>query len=113
MLLIIAISQLVLILLLAVVIYRACRRNQTLEIDARTSAWKLRCYRNATNVFFPVYSVRQIDFPGHIYCGKWAVFRNAMDGHPFTASIVKVFTDDDDDFNRREAEELCETLNLK
>lgn len=46
-------------------------------------------------------------------CGFAYVIREAtIDGHNFT-TLIKVFTDEDPDFNRREAEDLAKHLNEK
>lgn len=45
--------------------------------------------------------------------GEWSVIRvTTIDGY-MHHTLIKVFTDDDDDFNKREAEELCDKLNEK
>ena len=47
------------------------------------------------------------------YNGMWGVCRmTSQRGHIFLTTI-KVFTDDDNEFNHREAVELCELLNEK
>lgn len=45
--------------------------------------------------------------------GEWAVVRQKVVGGYMYETLIKAFTDEDDDFNRREAEELAEKLNEK
>lgn len=45
------------------------------------------------------------------YNGCWGVCRYNTKRGRIIATTIKVFTDEDNDFNQREAEELCEMLN--
>lgn len=42
--------------------------------------------------------------------GKWAVIKKDKE-LPIAWALVKLFNDEDDEFNKRQAEELCEILN--
>lgn len=83
--------------------------------DSMTRANKARnvllsSYKESENDTNPVYGVSRINKPGHELFGCWAVYRSTLNGY---RTVIKVFTDEDDDFNKREAEELCEILNSK
>ena len=43
--------------------------------------------------------------------GRWAVVRTLSIDGAYVDSLVKAFTDDDEDFNQREAEDLRDKLN--
>lgn len=76
---------------------------------------KINRYRMAADDLHPLYTVRRIDAndPAHEYNNVWAVCRTSwQDGYIHNACI-KIFTDEDDEFNKNEAEELCEKLNEK
>lgn len=77
---------------------------------------KINDYRDASIEPVAFYLVQRVvtDNPEfRKYNGCWGVCRQIYKrGYIFTTTI-KVFTDDDDDFNLREAEELCEILNAK
>lgn len=62
-----------------------------------------------------IYSVRRINAEddAHEYNGTWAVCRTSCVDGVMYHSCVKIFTDEDDEFNLREAEELCDKLNEK
>lgn len=45
------------------------------------------------------------------YNGKWGVVRVMIENGRIHHTTIKIFTDDDNDFNKREAEELCAMLN--
>lgn len=69
-------------------------------------------YREAENYTTPYYTVRRIDKPGHEFFGCWAVVRCCVVGScDLHKTCIKVFTNEDDDFNKRKADELCEKLN--
>lgn len=74
---------------------------------------KINRYRMAANDLRPLYTVRRIDAadPEHEYNGVWAVCRNSWPEGHIHNSCIKIFTDEDDEFNKSEAEELCEKLN--
>ena len=68
---------------------------------------------NAKIQGYPLYSVKRIDNVECKYHGYWAVCRSSICEGGLYQTCIKVFTDEDDDFNKREAEELCEMLNSK
>lgn len=47
------------------------------------------------------------------YNNYWGVYRSATVNGRTYLTTIKIFTDPDADFNRHEAEELCEMLNSK
>lgn len=47
------------------------------------------------------------------YNNCWGVYRSAKVNGRNYHTTIKIFTDRDADFNQREAEDLCETLNSK
>ncbi len=65
------------------------------------------------NDCFALYSVKRIDNVECRYHGYWAVCRSSICEGGLYQTCIKVFTDEDDDFNKREAEELSEMLNSK
>lgn len=89
------------------------RAYNSLFIENKTLNWKLRCHINATNDCAASYHVRRIECEGHEHNGKWSVARLSINDGLLVHTVIKVFTDADDDFNHREAEELCEMLNSK
>lgn len=61
-----------------------------------------------------MYKVERIDATGTVYEGYngfWAVYRVVFNGPKPYKTLIKPFMDEDDDFNKREAEELCDILN--
>lgn len=76
---------------------------------------KIKRYRMAADDIHPVYSVRRIDAldEAHEYNGAWAVCRTSYQGGDIHQSCIKIFTDEDDEFNKNEADELCDKLNEK
>ncbi len=80
------------------------RKNKTLKA-------KIESFRESENDINPVYSVRRIECSGYELFGRWAVCRTTINNGYWHASVIKVFIDEDDEFNKREAEELCEMLN--
>ena len=76
---------------------------------------KIKRYRMAADDVHPIYSVRRIDAidEAHEYNGTWAVCRTSCQEGFLHNSCIKIFTDEDDEFNKNEAEELCEKLNEK
>lgn len=85
------------------------RNNKTLH-------WRIKNYQAANADPKAIYTVKRVvtDDPEFVkYNGKWAVCRmTCKRGYTFKTTI-KVFTDEDNEFNQREAEELCEKLNEK
>lgn len=73
-------------------------------------------YRDANtdpNAFYCVKKIETDNPEFRQYNGLWGVCRmTCKRGYTFQTTI-KVFTDEDNDFNLREAEELCEMLNSK
>lgn len=74
---------------------------------------KVNRYRIAADDVHPIYTVRRIDAEdsAHEYNGVWAVCRTSWQDGYYHSLCVKIFTDEDDEFNKNEAEELCEKLN--
>lgn len=63
-----------------------------------------------------IYCVQRVetDLPEYRqYNNCWGVCRHTTNRGFMFCTTIKVFTDEDDDFNLREAEELCEMLNSK
>ena len=94
--------------------YKYIRRLQedlknSLEINIR--------YHKANVETDPRYIVEQLnhgmEYIPDKYWGKYAVVRKTVVDCCIYETIVKVFTDSDSEFNRREAFELCEILNSK
>lgn len=102
---------LVAVFLLGRVAYISGRRSATIS----NLKSKIKRYRMAADDLRPIYTVRRIDAEdnAHEYNGVWAVCRTSCQDGFLHNSCIKIFTDDDDDFNRREAEELCDMLNSK
>lgn len=102
---------LVAVFFLGRVAYISERRSTTI----RNLKEKIKRYRMAADDLQPIYTVRRIDAEddAHEFNGVWAVCRTSCQNGFIHNSCIKIFTDDDDDFNRREAQELCETLNSK
>lgn len=76
---------------------------------------KVRRYRMAADDVHPIYSVCRINAEddAHEYNGTWAVCRTSYVDGVMHHSCVKIFTDEDDEFNKNEADELCDKLNEK
>lgn len=73
-------------------------------------------YRDANRDPNAIYFVQRVetDLPEHRqYNNCWGVCRRTTNRGFMFCTTIKVFTDEDDDFNLREAEELCEMLNSK
>lgn len=63
----------------------------------------------------PIYKAAALypNYPGYVE-GAWYVYRlSCAGGIGMVKTTVKVLSDEDEDFNRREAEELCEILNAR
>lgn len=61
-----------------------------------------------------VYSVRRIEcLEGHEHNGSWAVCRTSIQDGYMHHTCIKVFTDEDDEFNHSEAQELVDKINEK
>lgn len=76
---------------------------------------KINRYRMAADDLRPTYSVRRIEAEddAHEYNGVWAVCRTSCQNGFIHNSCIKIFTDEDDEFNKNEAAELCDKLNEK
>lgn len=59
------------------------------------------------------YSVRRINDLKNEYCCFWAVCRTSIVNRTIYNTWIKVFCNGDDEFNKREAEALCDMLNSK
>lgn len=110
----IILSLLLVVAILAAWFYRS-RANIILR-KSRSQQIENYAYRDANLDPDAFYQVQRIetDLPEYRqYDGCWGVCRlTSKRGFMFRATI-KAFTDEDDDFNRREAEELCEKLNAR
>lgn len=84
-----------------------------LRLKVKSLNAKIQGYRGSANDCFALYSVKRIDNVECKYHGYWAVCRSSICEGGLYQTCIKVFTDEDDDFNKREAEELCEMLNSK
>lgn len=94
------------VLLLGRVAHVSHRRSAIIRnLEARLSR-----YRTANEDRSPIYLVRR----GIANDSRdWAVYRISIQDGCLYGSIIKVFTDEDEDFNKAEAEELCEKLKEK
>lgn len=81
--------------------------------ENKTYKARIESYRASKNDTNPGYSVQRILKQGHELFGRWAVCRTTYNNGYWHQSVIKVFTDEDDDFNKLEADELCEMLNSK
>lgn len=73
---------------------------------------KIKRYRMAADDVQPIYTVRRIETEDKSseYNGVWAVCRTSCQDGFIHNSCIKIFTDEDDDFNHREAQELLDKL---
>lgn len=77
---------------------------------------QINAYRDANHDPNAIYCVQRVetDLPEYRqYNNCWGVCRRTTNRGFMFCTTIKVFTDEDDDFNLREAEELCEMLNSK
>ncbi len=73
---------------------------------------QIKYYRMAADDEHPAYMVKWLDLSDEVRIfGQWAVVRRAKVNGYIYETLIKVFTDEDDEFNKNEAEELCEILN--
>lgn len=73
---------------------------------------KLKRYKAANRDCNAYYSVRRIEcLEGHEHNGRWAVCRTSIQDGYMYHTCIKVFTDEDDEFNHREAQELVDKIN--
>lgn len=106
----------ILALFLGVAIVIAMRKHyaaEHLRLKVKSLNAKIQGYRGSANDCFALYSVKRIDNVECKYHGYWAVCRSSICEGGLYQTCIKVFTDEDDDFNKREAEELSEMLNSK
>lgn len=91
-------------------------RAKTILRTSHSQQIQINAYRDANrdpNAFYCVQRV-ETDLPEYRqYNNCWGVCRRTINRGFMFCTTIKVFTDEDDDFNRREAEELCEMLNSK
>lgn len=102
---------LVAVFFLGRVAYISERRSTTI----RNLKEKIKRYRMAADDLQPTYIVRRIDAEdnAHEFNGVWAVCRISCQNGFIHNSCIKIFTDEDDEFNKNEADELCDKLNEK
>ncbi len=75
---------------------------------------RLKRYKAADRDCNAVYSVRRIEcLEGHEHNGHWAVCRTSIQDGYMHQTCIKVFTDEDDEFNHSEAQELVDKINEK
>lgn len=73
---------------------------------------KLKRYKAANRDCNADYSVRRIEcLEGHEHNERWAVCRTSIQDGYMYHTCIKVFTDEDDEFNHREAQELVDKIN--
>lgn len=110
----IILSLLLVVAILAAWFYRS--RADIILRESRSQQIENYAYRDANldpNAFYNVQRV-ETDRPEYRqYNGCWGVCRRTTNRGFMFCATIKVFTDEDDDFNRREAEELCEKLNAR
>ena len=74
---------------------------------------KIDRYRQADIDVSPLYAVSRMITDNPDYNNRWAVCRLSMQNGHIHHTLIKAFTDEDEDFNKREADELCDKLNEK
>ncbi len=93
-----------------------CRRADNLQKENNSLQIKVDGYKDANMDPYAFYQVQRVatgDPEFSKYNGCWGVCRRISKQGRVFCTTIKVFTDEDDDFNYREAEELCEMLNSK
>lgn len=87
------------------------RREYNAELESIHNYYEKReCrHRKADNLAEVSYTVRRCSFNDSSYMVVRCAF---VDRFPYE-SIIKIFDDDDTEFNLREAQELCDKLNEK
>lgn len=94
-----------------------CKRADNLLRTNRSQLIQISAYRDANrDPNKASYHTQRVDtdLPEfRHYNGCWGVCRRITNRGFMITTTIKVFTDYDDDFNRREAEELCDMLNSK
>ena len=113
------IISIILALFLGVAIMVAVRhyyRSDSQLRKNRAQQIQINAYRDANidpNAFYTVQRVKTDNPEFREYNGCWGVCRRIAKRGYFITTTIKVFTDEDDAFNLREAEELCEMLKSK
>lgn len=88
----------------AVTLLCVCAKYRRVKSQSDEAAAKLRDYLNDQNATDACYTIVKI--------GKGrGVFRSTAYGERIGESVIKWFDTDDESFNQREAEELCDKLN--
>ncbi len=112
-----AIITLVILLLVAInVALFYHKRADIILRKSRSQQMENYAYRDANRDPNAIYCVQRVetDLPEYRqYNNCWGVCRRTTNRGFMFCTTIKVFTDEDDDFNLREAEELCEVLNSK
>lgn len=112
-----AIIILAVLLLMAICValfYRS--RADIILRTSRSQQIQINAYRDANRDPNAIYCVQRVETDLHEYRqynGCWGVCRRTTNRGFMFCTTIKVFTDENDDFNLREAEELCEMLNSK
>lgn len=91
-------------------------RAEIMQRNNLSQQVQINAYRDANRDPKAFYCVQRVetDLPEfRQYNGRWGVCRRIVKRGFMICTTIKVFTDEDDDFNLREAEELCEMLNSK
>lgn len=99
-----------------VIAMRSYYRVDNLLRAIKSQQIQINAYRDMNMSPSATYHVQRVetDHPEfRHYNGRWGVCRRETNRGFIFCTTIKVFTDDDDDFNKREAEELCEMLNSK
>lgn len=114
---IIILSVLLLVAICVALFYRS-RADIILRTAAHSRSQQIEnyAYRDANRDPNAIYCVQRVetDLPEYRqYNNCWGVCRRTTNRGFMFCTTIKVFTDEDDDFNLREAEELCEMLNSK
>lgn len=98
-----------------VAMYYRYRADNILR-TSRSQQIQINAYRDANRDPNAIYCVQRVETDLHEYRqynGCWGVCRRTTNRGFMFCTTIKVFTYEDDDFNLREAEELCEMLNSK
>ena len=112
--LVIILAILLLVVVNVALFYRS--RADIILRKSRSQQIQNYAYRDANRDPNASYHVQRVetDLPEYRqYNGHWGVCRRTANRGFMFCTTIKVFTDEDDEFNRREAEELCEMLNAK
>lgn len=106
------------VLLLMAICVALFYRSRAVIILRKSRSQQIENYacRDANRDPNAIYCVQRVetDLPEYRqYNNCWGVCRRTINRGFMFCTTIKVFTDEDDDFNLREAEELCEILNSK